>query len=167
MIKSPEYHNHEEFQLRTRKLGELKELGVEPYPYKYEPTNTAAELHTKHKDDPIGHSEDAAAGSTPSVRMAGRLVLFRAMGKNAFAHIQDETGRIQVMFNRDLTQVTAIHPKQDKDGELSPYQADRKEDRLRRHHRHQGQSLSHQQRRTDCLRQKSDAPLQNAASIGR
>lgn len=121
MIKPPEYHNHEEFQLRTRKLAEIKELGIEPYPYKYEPTHTAAGLHLKHKDDPVGHSEDAAAGSTPSVRMAGRLVLFRAMGKNAFAHIQDDTGRIQVMFNRDLSNVEGYTPKQEKEGEtLSP-----------------------------------------------
>src|SRR5262245_46613943 len=121
MIKPPEYHSHEEFQLRMRKLSELKELGIEPYPHKYEPTHTAAELHLKHKDDPIGHSEDAAAGSTPVVKVAGRLVLFRAMGKNAFAHIQDNTDRIQVMFNRDLTQVDGLTPKTEKDGEpLSP-----------------------------------------------
>lgn len=109
MTLQPEYHNHEEFQNRLRKLHELRELNIEPYPHKYNPTHTAAGLHAEFKE-PLGHSDDAAAGTTPTVCVAGRLVLFRAMGKNAFAHIQDETGRIQVMFNRDLTQVTEYSP---------------------------------------------------------
>ena len=37
------------------------------------------------------------------------------MGKNAFAQIQDETGRIQIMFNRDLTKVLGLDPN----GELT------------------------------------------------
>jgi len=105
MTKKPEYHSHEEFQNRSRKLAEIRALGIDPYPHKYTPTNTAEELHHRFSNETIGHSEDAAAGATESVCVAGRLVLFRSMGKNSFAHIQDETGRIQLMFNRDLTQV--------------------------------------------------------------
>ena len=68
-----------------------------------------------------GHSEDAAAGHDSRRLVAGRLVLFRSMGKNAFAHIQDETGRLQVMFNRDLTQVAGYTPPQAQDGDaLTP-----------------------------------------------
>ncbi len=115
MIKKPEYHEHEEYQNRLRKLTELKEMGIEPFPPKYTPTHTALELHSKYKNDPIGHSEDASAGTTPSATIAGRLILFRAMGKNAFAHIQDDTGRIQVMFNRDLTTLEGYEPP--KEGE--------------------------------------------------
>jgi lysyl-tRNA synthetase class 2 len=50
--------------------------------------------------------------------VAGRLVLFRSMGKNAFANIQDSTGRIQVMFNRDLTEVSGLEKKEG--AELTP-----------------------------------------------
>jgi lysyl-tRNA synthetase class 2 len=32
------------------------------------------------------------------------------MGKNAFAHLQDETGRIQIMCNRDATKVFGFEP---------------------------------------------------------
>ncbi len=106
----PEYHHHEEFQNRSRKLAEIRELGVEPYPPKYVHTTRAAELMLDAEGKELGHSEDAAAGSTQHVFISGRLVLFRAMGKNAFGHIQDETGRIQVMFNRDLTIVQGFSP---------------------------------------------------------
>lgn len=105
MTAKPEYQSHEEFQNRTRKLAEIRELGIEPYPHRYEPTDTAKKLHEEFDQAQIGHSEDAMAGSTKQACIAGRLVLFRSMGKNAFAHIQDETGRIQVMFNRDSTEV--------------------------------------------------------------
>lgn len=122
MTNKPEYHNHEEYQNRLRKLNELQELGVETYPHKFSPNTTAQELQETYKDKTIGHSEEAAAGSTPSVIAAGRLMLFRSMGKNAFAHIQDESGRIQLMFNRDLTEVAGYTPAQDIGGEpLSPY----------------------------------------------
>lgn len=104
--ETPEYHQHEEFQLRSQKLADIRELGIEPYPHKFTPTNTAKELHEIYATNSIGHSEDAGAGTTPPATVAGRLVLFRSMGKNAFGHIQDETGRIQVMFNKEVTKVS-------------------------------------------------------------
>lgn len=102
-IKKPEYHSHEEFINRSKKLKELKEVGIDPYPHKFEPTKGIGELQTTLKDKDIGHSDDAASGATKSVKVAGRLVLFRPMGKNTFAQIQDESGRIQIMLNKDST----------------------------------------------------------------
>ena len=110
MSVKPDYHNQEEFQNRTRKLSELKGLGIEPYPHKYTPTHTAKGLLEQYQGATVGHSEDAQAEKTPKVCVAGRLVLFRSMGKNTFAHIQDETGRIQVMFNRDATELEGYIP---------------------------------------------------------
>lgn len=110
MTTQPEYTQQEEYQNRLRKLQELCELGIEPYPHSYKPTHAAQPLHTAYNGKTVGHSEDAASGTTPAVRIAGRLMLFRSMGKNAFAHIQDHTGRIQIMFNRDLTQVEGYTP---------------------------------------------------------
>lgn len=107
-MSQPEYHSHEEFQNRSLKLSEIKELGIDPYPPKYSPTHSTTSLRTEKNFETIGTSEDAAAGTTPEVTIAGRLVLFRAMGKNAFGQIQDETGRLQVMFNRELTEVTGL-----------------------------------------------------------
>lgn len=113
----PEYHNHEEFQNRSRKLAEIRALGIEPYPHKFKqttsPTMRMGQLSTEYETREIGHSEDAANSSTPHVCIAGRLVLFRAMGKNAFAQLQDESGRLQVMFNRDLTKVDGYTPTEE------------------------------------------------------
>lgn len=114
----PEYHQQEEFVNRTRKLNEIRELGVEPYPHKFSPKDTAQDLHKTYDNQEVGHSEDAAAAKTPTATIAGRLVLFRSMGKNAFGHIQDETGRIQVMFNRDDTKVAGY--QSDEQAELTP-----------------------------------------------
>ena len=110
---APEYHSHEEFQNRSRKLAEIRALGIDPFPPKYLPTQKTAQIVLDTADKEIGHSDDAAAGNTPSACVSGRLVLFRAMGKNAFAQIQDETGRIQVMFNRDQTKVHGLHPTEE------------------------------------------------------
>jgi lysyl-tRNA synthetase, class II len=107
-IPKPSYHQTEEFQNRTKKLEEIKALGVDPYPYRYTPTHTAHSLIETYQGASIGHSEEAAQGTTPFVSVAGRLMLFRAMGKNAFAHLQEEAHKIQLMFNRDLTTVEGL-----------------------------------------------------------
>src|SRR6185436_17384596 len=106
---------------RLKKLKELQDLGLDPYPQKYTPTHFAKPLQDVCGKEPLGSSEDAAAGTTPLVTVSGRLVLFRAMGKNAFAHLQDHSGRVQVMFNRDLTEVEGFTPDNPKTQEsLTP-----------------------------------------------
>jgi lysyl-tRNA synthetase class 2 len=120
MTKLPEYQEQEEFQNRTRKLAEIRQTNVEPYPHKYTSTYNALQLHQQFNQADVGHSDDAAAGTTEPVRVAGRLVLFRPMGKNTFAHLQDETGRIQIMFNRDATNVSGYQPE-GQETDLSPY----------------------------------------------
>ncbi len=104
----PEYHQYEEFQNRSAKLQEIRDLGVDPYPHIFIPTHAAQTVAHTYEGKELGHSEEAGEGRTPLVKLSGRLILFRAMGKNAFGHIQDETGRIQVMFNRDLTTVNGL-----------------------------------------------------------
>ena len=81
MTKPPEYQHQEEFQNRTRKLSEIRQAKVEPYPHKYTPTHSALNIHQKFNGVDVGHSDDAAAGTTEPVSIAGRLVLFRSMGK--------------------------------------------------------------------------------------
>lgn len=109
----PQYHHTEEFQNRSRKLSEIRTLGVDPYPPKYPTTQKCAQLAIDAETHDVGHHDDAASGNTKKVFISGRIVLFRSMGKNAFAHIQDETGRIQIMCNRDLTQVTGLIPTEE------------------------------------------------------
>lgn len=113
ILHEPEYRTQEEFRLRSTKLAEIRALGIDPYPAKFIPTQSALTLTDKYANEPVGHSDDAAAGTTPHVAAAGRLMLFRSMGKNAFAHIQDDRGRIQLMFNRDITKVNGFTPTEE------------------------------------------------------
>ena len=116
-IQKPDYHSHEEFENRTRKLKEIRDLGINPYPCHFAPTHKAQDLHKKYESTETGHSDEAMAGQTEHVLIAGRLVLFRSMGKNAFAHIQDDDERIQIMFNRDTTTFAGYTPTADANGE--------------------------------------------------
>ncbi len=109
------YRNLEDFQIRLRKLQEIEDVGVATYPYRFSFEYTAQKLQEEAEGKAIGHSEDAASGSTSTVQVAGRLVLFRPMGKNIFAQVQDSTGRIQIMCSRDFTKVVGL-----KGGEISP-----------------------------------------------
>jgi lysyl-tRNA synthetase class 2 len=118
MNKKPEYHSHEEFINRSEKLAEIRALNIDPYPASFIPNADSESLNQKYKDQPIGTSEEASSGTTEEVIAAGRLVLFRSMGKNAFGQIQDQSGRLQVMFNKDLTQVSGY---KNADEALTPF----------------------------------------------
>ncbi len=107
-METPAYHQHEEFKNRSEKLAEIRALGIDPYPAKFLPTQFAQALQHKFESHELGGSEAAEAGTTEHAALAGRLVLFRAMGKNAFAQLQDSSGRIQLMFNRDKTEVAGL-----------------------------------------------------------
>lgn len=102
------YTDNDEYNVRLNKLESLKEMGVNPYPYAYNPSSSAGKLAKKYCSHPIGSSEEAQDGETEEVCVAGRVVLFRAMGKNAFGHIQDHDGRIQLMLNRDKTKIEGL-----------------------------------------------------------
>lgn len=107
---SPEYQHQEDFRTRAAKLEEIRALGVDPFPPKYNPTHEAKHLLDSYENKELGSFEDAESDKTPKVCVAGRLVLFRPMGKNIFANIQDGSGRIQVMINRDKTLVEGLAP---------------------------------------------------------
>lgn len=110
----PEYQTYDEFIDRSKALSSIKELGVDPYPAPaFLRSHHLNDLQKSYEGNDVGNSDDAAEGKTPSVKIAGRLVLFRPMGKNIFAQIQDERGRLQLMFNRDLTKVEGL--KEDPD----------------------------------------------------
>lgn len=81
---------------RRRKLEALREAGWS-FPNHYRPDAGAAELHRKYAET------DAAALKElgREVKVAGRLVSQRRMGRLSFASIQDSSGRIQLMLSRD------------------------------------------------------------------
>jgi lysyl-tRNA synthetase class 2 len=73
---------------RVAKLELFKQAGVHPYPARF--------------DKQLDLAEAILRGEGELVKTAGRMVLFRQMGSITFAHIQDITGRMQVIFKRDL-----------------------------------------------------------------
>jgi lysyl-tRNA synthetase class 2 len=93
------------FVLRARreKLDAIRAAGVEPFAYSFNRTHTAAEaLGLLSPAD----GDATATGSPPDsegreVRVAGRIVAWRAHGKTTFAHLADSTGKIQLYFRRD------------------------------------------------------------------
>ena len=77
---------------RRQSLQELRDMGIDPYPAAEFPTNA---FSTDIKDGFKDEDEQR------EVRIAGRLMSRRVMGKASFAEIQDSKGRIQVYITRD------------------------------------------------------------------
>jgi lysyl-tRNA synthetase, class II len=78
---------------RLQKIEALREQGIPPYAYAYERTHSSAEA--------LAAFEDAGEGDEIAVRVAGRIVSWRKMGKTTFAHVADASGRIQLFLRRD------------------------------------------------------------------
>lgn len=86
---------------RKEKANKLKEFGLQPYAYTYDVNVKIEELLTKfgkHKDESERENETFPE---EEFSLAGRVVSMRIMGKAAFFHVQDETGRIQCYVRRD------------------------------------------------------------------
>lgn len=79
---------------RIEKLEQIKELGLNPYAYKWELSHHAAELQEKYADLPNGEEVEE------QVAIAGRIMARRIFGKLAFFELQDETGTIQLYLDK-------------------------------------------------------------------
>lgn len=78
---------------RLRKLQTLKEAGINPYPYSFQRSHTAAELQEKYKDLPKEtETEDV-------VSVCGRILNERNTWM--FVDVYDETGKIQLFCHKD------------------------------------------------------------------
>jgi lysyl-tRNA synthetase class 2 len=82
---------------RKAKLEELRKLGINPYTYRFEKNALASEIRQVYgKLKPEEHDT-----MRNKVRVAGRLVAIRSMGKAAFAQLLDGSGQIQLYFRHD------------------------------------------------------------------
>ncbi|MCB5364051.1 lysine--tRNA ligase [Pusillimonas sp. CC-YST705] len=81
---------------RRAKLHALREAGC-AFPNDFAPDARAAQLHAQHGEQ---DKEVLESQATP-VKIAGRMMLKRVMGKASFATLQDGTGRIQVFLERN------------------------------------------------------------------
>lgn len=82
----------EQEQFRRKSLEELRQLGINPYPAEEYPTD-AFSVDIKERFEEKEEKRQ--------VRIAGRMMSRRIMGKASFIELQDSGGRIQVYVTRD------------------------------------------------------------------
>jgi len=83
---------------RRFKLAELKRLGYDPYPHKFNYTHTLGQLRATF--DSISASELQERKET--VRVCGRIMSLRPHGKAGFMDISDGEHRVQVYVRKDF-----------------------------------------------------------------
>ncbi len=87
-----------ELAVRREKLNNLYESGKNPFEItKYETTHESLDAIALYEEK----ESSLAEGEVITVRLAGRLISRRIMGKASFAHMQDGKGRIQLYIARD------------------------------------------------------------------
>jgi len=85
------------YELRRQKLKEIEALGQPAYPYKYEPTHEIPAIVAQYKDS----TTEQLAAQRVEVRVAGRIMAIRLMGKAGFAHLQQGGQRLQIYVKKD------------------------------------------------------------------
>lgn len=95
---------------RQRKLEQIRELGIDPYGQRYDSAQAAADIRARFeaaeaKAKEAGGPEAAVEGLDADA--AGRIVLWRDMGKMIFAHIRDQSGQIQIALRKNDLDETA------------------------------------------------------------
>jgi len=80
-------------KVRHEKLKKIEEMGLNPYPNDFKPSDRAK--YIKEKYGPLSAEEIEKLKGEFS--LAGRLMAKREMGKLIFAHLQDATDRIQLL----------------------------------------------------------------------
>lgn len=83
----------DERESRLRKLNNLKEAGINPYPNRFTPKDFSVDIKKKFEEN--GEKEF-------TVTIAGRIILHRSFGKAAFSTIKDSKGTIQIYTKRDV-----------------------------------------------------------------
>ena len=82
---------------RRANLEELRKLGIEVYPRKFDPQATIAEIVQAHGEK-TREELDAASITT---RTAGRILAVRSFGKANFLVLSDGVSRLQVYVRQD------------------------------------------------------------------
>lgn len=93
---NPELSENEQIALRREKLNALRQKGV-AYPNDFRRDSSAAGLHSLYADK----DHDTLAAKLIPVKIAGRIMTRRIMGKASFATLQDMSGQIQIYVRKD------------------------------------------------------------------
>ncbi len=82
-LKATKATNNDEYATRLQKLQQIRASGVDPYPATWHVSHTLAQAA-------------ALSSGAKGLRLAGRLISIRRMGKLSFAHLRDASGQLQV-----------------------------------------------------------------------
>ena len=85
------------YQLRLEKLKQIEALGQRAYPTKYDFTHTISQILADYS----GKTGEELEAARVTVRIAGRIMAIRLMGKAGFAHLQQGGQRLQIYVKKD------------------------------------------------------------------
>ena len=89
--------NEEIYKLRREKLKQIEALGQQAYPRKYALTHTLPQILAEYGEKSAQELENPRV----NVRVAGRIMAIRLMGKAGFAHLQQNGKRLQIYVKKD------------------------------------------------------------------
>jgi lysyl-tRNA synthetase class 2 len=85
------------YKLRREKLKQIEALGQQTYPTKYEFTHSIPQIVADYS----APSAEQLENPRINVRVAGRVMAIRLMGKAGFAHLQQGGERLQIYVKKD------------------------------------------------------------------
>ena len=85
------------YKLRLEKLKQIEALGQQAYPTKYDFTHGITQILAEYSDKTSEQLEAARI----NVRVSGRIMAIRLMGKAGFAHLQQDGQRLQIYVKKD------------------------------------------------------------------
>ena len=85
------------YKLRLEKLKQIEALGQRVYPTKYEFTHTIPSILAEYSNK----SAEELDAPRVNVRVSGRIMAIRLMGKAGFAHLQQGGQKLQVYVKKD------------------------------------------------------------------
>jgi len=88
---------NEQMRRRIEKLEAWRGRGVNPFGGRFPVTHWGGEMQARFKE--AGEDELRSAGA---VSLAGRVMALRHHGRTCFAHLQDQSGRIQLYARADV-----------------------------------------------------------------
>ncbi len=81
-----------ERETRIEKLDKLREMGVNPYPYRFQRTHRVSQAVEEH---------ETLISTEKKIALAGRIISIRKHGHTAFGHLKDGTGSLQFYVRDD------------------------------------------------------------------
>ncbi|NEU32573.1 lysine--tRNA ligase [bacterium LRH843] len=94
---SQEHELNDLLMVRRDKLEKLQEQGLDPFGARFERSHTAVSMNEEYGERTKEDLDEAGY----QVTFAGRIMTKRGKGKAGFAHVQDQTGQVQIYVRQD------------------------------------------------------------------